>query len=109
MAVVSDDLDQMPVVRELADFDQSSGNTLERVVFNNRLLMIIACAIITVVLGFVAATKFELNASFEKTLPQSQPYIKNYLTYQKDLRGLGNALRIVVENTDGDIFDPRYL
>ncbi len=42
-------------------------------------------------------------------IPQSQPYIKNYLTYQKDLRGLGNALRIVVENTDGDIFDPAYL
>ena len=42
-------------------------------------------------------------------IPQSQPYIKNYLAYQKDLRGLGNALRVVVENTDGDIFDPAYL
>jgi predicted RND superfamily exporter protein len=31
------------------------------------------------------------------------------LTYQKDLRGLGNAIRVVVENTDGDIFDPRYM
>ena len=109
MAAVSDDLDQMPVVRDIADFDQTSGNALERLVFNNRLLMIVVCAIITVVLGFVAATRLELNASFEKTLPQSQPYIKNYLTYQKDLRGLGNALRVVVENTDGDIFDPRYL
>ncbi len=109
MAVVSDDLDQMPVVRDLADFDQNSGNALERLVFNNRLAMIVVCAIITLVLGFVAATRLELNASFEKTLPQSQPYIKNYLTYQKDLRGLGNALRVVVENTDGDIFDPRYL
>ena len=60
-------------------------------------------------LGYVAATKLVLNASFEKMIPQSQPYIKNYLTYQKDLRGLGNAVRVVVENTDGDIFDPRYL
>ena len=42
-------------------------------------------------------------------MPQSQPYIKNYLTYQKDLRGLGNSMRVVVENTDGDIFDPQYL
>jgi len=109
MAAVSDDLDQMPVVRDIADFDQNSGNALERLVFNNRLVMVVACAIITVVLGFIAATRLELNASFEKTLPQSQPYIKNYLTYQKDLRGLGNALRVVVENTDGTIFDPRYL
>src|SRR5215475_9075274 len=109
MAAVSDDLDQMPVVRTLADFDKRSGNLLERLVFNNRLAMVIVCAIITVVLGYIAATKLVLNASFEKMIPQSQPYIKNYLTYQKDLRGLGNAVRVVVENTDGDIFDPKYL
>jgi hypothetical protein len=42
-------------------------------------------------------------------IPQSQPYIKNYLEHQKDLRGLGNALRVVVENTSGDIYDPAYI
>ncbi len=109
MAAVADDLDQMPVVRGLADFDPKSGNLLERLVFNNRLAMVVVCAIITVVLGYFAATRLVLNASFEKMIPQSQPYIKNYLTYQKDLRGLGNAIRVVVENTDGDIFDPQYL
>jgi predicted RND superfamily exporter protein len=109
MAAVSDDLDQMPVVRSLADFDKRSGNLLERLVFNNRLAMVVVCAIITVVLGYIAATKLVLNASFEKMIPQDQAYIKNYLTYQKDLRGLGNAIRVVVENTDGDIFDPQYL
>jgi predicted RND superfamily exporter protein len=109
MAAVSTDLDQMPVIKKLADFDQKSGNMLERLVFNNRLMMMLVCAIITVVLGYVAATRLVLNASFEKMLPQSQPYIKNYLTYQKDLRGLGNAIRVVVENADGDIFDPQYL
>ena len=71
--------------------------------------MVVVCAIITVVLGYFAATKLVLNASFEKMIPQSQPYIKNYLTYQKDLRGLGNAVRVVVESADGDIFDPGYL
>ena len=71
--------------------------------------MVIVCALVTLVLGYVAATRLALNASFEKMIPQSQPYIQNYLEHQKDLRGLGNALRIVVENTDGDIFDPRYL
>src|SRR5512141_935953 len=109
MAVASDDLDKMPVVRNLADFDRKSGNLLERLVFNNRLAMVVVCAVITVVLGYFAATKLVLNASFEKMIPQSQPYIKNYVTYQKDLRGLGNAIRVVVENTDGDIFDPQYL
>src|SRR5580765_8528642 len=109
MAAVSDNLEQMPVVRDVADFDQRSGNALERLVFNNRLLMIALCAAVTVVLAYAAATRLVLNASFERMIPQSQPYIKNYLTYQKELRGLGNAIRVVVQNTDGDIFDPRYL
>jgi uncharacterized protein len=109
MAAASDNLDQMPVVRKLADFDRNSGNLLERLVFNNRLVVVIVCAVITLMLTYVAATKLVLNASFEKMLPQSQPYIQNYLANKNDLRGLGNALRVVVENTDGDIFDPRYL
>ena len=109
MAAVSDNLEQMPVVRDVADFDQRSGNALERLVFNNRLLMIALCAAVTVVLAYAAATRLVLNASFERMIPQSQPYIKNYLTYQKELRGLGNAVRVVVENANGDIFDGRYI
>ena len=109
MAAISTETDQMPVVRDLADFDRNSGNLLERLVFNNRLAMVIVCALVTLALGYVAATRLTLNASFEKMIPQGQPYIKNYLTYQKDLRGLGNAIRVVVENSGGDIFDPHYL
>ena len=109
MAAVGNDFDRMPVVRRVEDFDARSGNLLERLVFNNRLAMIVACAVVTVVLGYFAATRVVLNASFEKMIPQSQPYIQNYLTYQKDLRGLGNAIRVVVENSDGSIFDPDYL
>jgi predicted RND superfamily exporter protein len=109
MAVGTDSLDRMPVVRDLADFDPNSGSRLERLIFNNRLAVVAVCAAITVVLAVVAATMLRLNASFERMIPQSQPYIKNYLEHQKDLRGLGNALRVVVENTSGDIYDPAYV
>ena len=105
----ADDLDLMPVVRQLQDFDRNSGNRLERLVFNNRFLVVLVCALVTLVLGWFAATKLVQNASFEKLLPTSQPYIKNYLTYKQDLRGLGSSIRVVVENTGGDIFDPAYL
>ena len=101
--------DQMPVVRELAQFDRRSGNWLERLVFNNRMAMVVLCAAATVVLGWLAGTRLSLNANFEKMLPQGQPYIQNYLQHKPALRGLGNALRVVVENPQGDIFDPRYL
>ena len=102
MATVTDDLDHMPVVRDLADFDQRSGNRLERLVFNNRTAVMIACAIATLVLAWFAATRLSLNASFEKMLPSGHPYIQNYLAQKTELRGLGNAMRVVVENTGGD-------
>jgi predicted RND superfamily exporter protein len=96
------------VVRDLKDFDRRSGVWLERLVFNNRIWMVVLCAVISVVLGFLA-TKLAVNASFERMIPQSHPYIKNYLDNKAHLRGLGNSIRIVVENTQGDIFSADYL
>jgi predicted RND superfamily exporter protein len=92
----------------LADFDPQSGSRLERAVFNNRRLVLAACLVLTVLLAVLAAAKLTLNASFDKMIPRSHPYIQNYLDNRVELRGLGNALRIVVENTRGDIYDPRY-
>jgi predicted RND superfamily exporter protein len=92
----------------LADFDPQSGSRLERAVFNNRRLVLAACLVLTVLLAIVAAAKLTLNASFDKMIPRSHPYIQNYLDNRVELRGLGNALRIVVENTGGDIYEPRY-
>jgi predicted RND superfamily exporter protein len=101
--------DSLPVIRDLADFDHSSGNLLERLVFNHRGLFVLCMALITLVLGYMAATRLELRPSFEKMIPQNQPYIQNFLENRKSLRGLGNSVRVVVENTQGDIFDPEYL
>ena len=101
--------DTMPVIRELPDFDRRSGNLLERLVFNHRPLFMLLMALATVVLGYMAVTRLELRPSFEKMIPQSQPYIQNYLENRQSLRGLGNSVRVVVENTQGDIFDPDYL
>jgi len=99
----------MPVVRTLDQFDRHSGNVLERLVFNHRLWLVLLCTALTVLCAQQAFTKLALNASFEKMLPQSHPYIRNYLQNKAGLRGLGNALRVVVENPKGDIFDAGYL
>jgi len=92
----------------LDGFDPASGSLLERAVFNHRRAVMIVCALVTLLLAALAATKLTLSASFEKMIPRSHPYIQNYLDNRKELRGLGDGLRIVVENTDGDIFDPKY-
>ena len=41
MSAASPDLERMPVIRSLAEFDPRSGNVLERLVFNNRLAMVV--------------------------------------------------------------------
>ena len=92
----------------LQGFDPASGSLLERAVFNHRRAVMVVCALVTVLLAALAATKLGLAASFEKMIPRSHPYIQNYLENRNELRGLGNALRIVVASTQGDIFDPKY-
>jgi predicted RND superfamily exporter protein len=99
----------LPAPVGLDQFDRNSGTRLERAVFNHRGLVIALCALLTLVLGVAAVLRLTLNASFDKMIPQSHPYIQNYLEHRNDLRGLGNALRVVVENTQGDIYDPKYL
>ena len=69
MTAHDDQIEQMPVVRTLAEFDRNSGNALERLVFNHRKVLLALCAILTVVLGCAAVTKLTLNASFEKSMP----------------------------------------
>ena len=108
MAAPTPNIEAMPVVRDLKDFDLNSGNRLERLIFNNRVAVMLACLVVTAVLGFMA-TRIGLNASYEKMLPVGHPYIQNYEANKDQLRGLGNTLRIVVENAEGDIFDPDYL
>src|SRR3990167_2275274 len=101
--------DSMPVIRHVRDFDTRTGNLLERSVFNHRPLFVLCMALITLLLGYMAVTRLEMRPSFEKMIPQSQPYIQNYLENRASLRGLGNSVRVVVENTEGDIYDPEYL
>jgi len=100
--------DAMPVVRERASFDASTGNFLERLIFNYRWALVCVFAAITVLLGWQTMA-LKVNANFERMLPHSQPFIRNYLDNRNDLRSLGNSIRIVVENKSGDIYDPAYL
>ena len=84
------------------------GSLLERLIFNHRWSVVAVCAIATAMLGW-ECRHLHLNASFDEMLPSKQEYIVNYLTHANELRGFGNAIRIAVETTDGDILNPDYL
>ncbi len=80
---------------------------LERLIFGNRVVLIIICALVTVFLGY-QASHIRPDASFEKMVPTSHPYIANFLKNRDDLSSLGNTVRIVVETREGDIFDKDF-
>lgn len=97
-----------PVIRTLEEFDKNSGSLIERLFFNNRVMVLIVCLLVTLFLAFYA-TKLRLNADFEKMIPTGHPYIEQYLKHKGDMKGFGNAVRIAVEAKEGTIFDAAYL
>ncbi|MGK5079164.1 efflux RND transporter permease subunit [Janthinobacterium sp. HLX7-2] len=96
------------LIKDINDFDRNSGSLLERIFFNHRLIVVVVSLLLTVVLG-LQVTRLQMSASFEKMIPAKHPYIVNYLANKSELVGLGNTVRIAVENKQGTIFDAAYL
>lgn len=100
--------DLMKVISDPALFNKLSGNLVERLIFNNRLIIIVLCVLFTLFSGYQLRS-LTVTTSFDKMLPHSHPFIQNFLENRNDLRGLGDSVRLVVENRKGDIFQPEYL
>ncbi len=98
----------LPVISSVADFNRHSGGLLERLVFNNRILVITACILATVALSF-QASKITLQAAFEKMLPKDHPYVVAYQENKENLKGLGNNLTVTLEGSGDTIFEKPYL
>ncbi len=97
-----------PAQSTSSPFAPESGNRLERLIFQNRAIILLICASLTLVFG-ASASRLSMNASFEATIPTSHPFVANYLANQDNLHGLGNTLDVVVQNNNGTILDPAYL
>jgi hypothetical protein len=98
----------LPVIKDPKDFDPKTGTLAEQIIFNYRGIIVAFCILLTLVFGYFATT-LDLNANFEKTIPTTHHYIQNYLKHKVDLAGLGNTVRMAVENTKGTIYDAQYL
>ena len=81
---------------------------IERLIFNNRMIVLLIFALITALLGYQAA-QVKPDTSFEKMIPLKHPYIVNMIEHQNDLANLGNSIRIAVAIEDGDIFSSEYM
>lgn len=102
-----ENVEVFPIIKDPKDFDDSTGMWMERLVFNNRLVILILCVLMTLAMGYFI-TGIQLNANFEKTIPTGHPYIQNYLKHKIDLGGLGNSVRICVETTEESIYNAEY-
>jgi predicted RND superfamily exporter protein len=80
---------------------------LGQLLINTRVILLLLFLALTAFFGF-QMSKLRPDASFEKMIPISHSYIVNFLANRADLSGLGNAVRITVETTEGDIFTAEF-
>ncbi len=81
---------------------------LEPRLFANRFTVMVLFLLASLWFGWQAA-QLKPDASFQKMVPASHPYIANYLKYENELRPLGNVVRIAVEAQGKDIYSREYL
>ncbi|MES2148972.1 MAG: MMPL family transporter [Pseudomonadota bacterium] len=81
---------------------------LEPRLFAHRFTILLLFALVSLWFGWQAA-QLRADASFQKMVPASHPFIANYLKYENELRPLGNVVRIAVETSGLDIYAPAYL
>ena len=104
-----EDSTNLPVISDVSQFDRNSGSWLERLVFNHRAIVVLLCAVATLVLGYYTVTHLRLQSEFEKMLPKNHPYVMNYKENADQLRGFGNVLRIAIQTEEPTIYTPHYL
>ena len=81
---------------------------LEHLVFDYRHYILILFAVVTVLLGVVAARGLRIDTRFTKQLPLSHEYMRTYIQYQEEFGGANRVLIGVFAN-DGNMWTPGYL
>ncbi|WP_430472512.1 efflux RND transporter permease subunit [Zestomonas insulae] len=88
---------------------QDKATFLERLIFNNRPVVILICLLVSIFL-FYQAMQVRPSTSFEKMIPLHHPFIEKMMEHKNDLANLGgNTIRISVEAKNGDIFSKEYM
>ena len=80
---------------------------LERVLFNNRITVLIVLALATLLFAF-GLTKTKLDSSIEKYIPLHHEYIQNYLVHANDMKNGVANIKVSIEAKQGDIFTKEY-
>ena len=79
---------------------------IEDLVFGNRMVVLIAFAIVTAVMGFFAA-QLRVDAGFKKQIPLDHEYMRTFLDYEKEFGG-ANRILIAVVDKNGNMFNQAF-
>ena len=79
---------------------------IERLVFNNRLIVVGIFLLATLFLGF-KASQMKMDAGFEKNIPLNHEYMQTYVEHQKDFGGANNIL-VSVCDVNGNIYNQNF-
>src|SRR6186713_2025450 len=83
------------------------ASTLEHLIFGHRLVIVIAFALITVVLGIIGARGLRIDASFTKQLPLKHEYMQTFMRHQSEF-GSANRVLVALIARDGNMFTPGF-
>ena len=80
----------------------------EKLIFDNRLGILVVFSLITLFLAF-QAYQLKPEASFSKLIPQGHSFIQKMNSHLRDLQASGAGVKVSVAVKEGDIFNDAYL
>src|SRR5690606_27233942 len=87
---------------------QETAPLVERLIFNNRLVVLLLFAAITLFMAF-QASQVRPVTSFDKMIPLQHPCIAMMISQPYDMAILGVSIRIAAASKAGDIFSSEYM
>jgi predicted RND superfamily exporter protein len=87
--------------------DSRMAGALERLIFGNRIVIVIVFALITLGLATVATRGLRIDASFTKQLPLRHEYMQTFVKHQAEFGG-ANRVLIALVARDGNMFTPQF-
>lgn len=87
--------------------DSKAAQTLEKLIFGHRLVIVIVFALLTVALAAIAARGLRIDASFTKQLPLKHEYMQTFVKHQSEF-GSANRVLIALVARDGNMFQAGF-
>ncbi|TKB50422.1 RND family transporter [Ferrimonas sediminicola] len=81
-------------------------NWIEQMLFRARETVLLMFLVATVALGY-GASQLRMDAAFTKNIPLNHPYMATYLKHREQFGG-ANSIMVAVEDSSGDIFNPKF-